>query len=512
MNGAECLVGTLINHGVDHVFTNPGTSELGLVAEIATTDQIRAVPVLFEGIAAGAADGYFRMTGRPAATMLHVGPGLANAWSALHNAAKAGSGIVNIVGQLSAAHLQFDSPLKSDLVALASSVSDVVRYPISAGRVGYDAQAIVNAAWLGKVATLLMANDVGWSGGANLVASPPSETRTGRLVLDPTAVRALMQGPRTLLLIGGKALDTDAQIEAAAISAATGCGLMIEWANARCERGGGLPSLERIPYQVDEAVRVLAAYDMIVLCGAAEPIAFFNYRNSTSRLAAPGTSVIDLQVGGGNLLAALRAARGELALQRPRPRRRYVSPDVVADTAPKSRDRLSELIATALPDGAIIVNESITSVTGLFAAAGSAVRHTWLDNRGGSIGFALPVSIGAAIAAPDRRVVALCGDGSTMYSVQSLWTIAREKLDITVLVFANRAYSILISELSRATGKPPTERAGAVLKLDNPAIDWRGLASSFGIASSLASSANDLQIALSSSFSTPGPHLIEIPT
>lgn len=339
MNGAECLVGTLINHGVDHIFTNPGTSEIGLVAEIAKTDQIRAVPVLFEGIAAGAADGYFRMTGRPAATMLHVGPGLANAWSALHNAAKAGSGIVNVVGQLSEAHLHYESPLKSDLVTLASSVSDAVRYPISAGRVGLDAHAVVDAARRGKVATLLMANDVGWSDGASLVSSPPLRNVAGRVVLDPTAVHALKQGPRTLLLLGGKALDVDAQIEAAAIAAATGCGLMTEWANARCDRGNGLPSLNRIPYHVDEAVRVLAAYDMIVLCGATEPIAFFNYRNSTSRLVATGTGVLDLQVGRGDLLEALREARGELALQRPRPRSPYISPEVVAHAAPKSRDR-----------------------------------------------------------------------------------------------------------------------------------------------------------------------------
>lgn len=510
MNGAECLVGTLINHGIDHLFTNPGTSEVGLVAEIAKTDQIRAVPVLFEGIAAGAADGYFRMTGRPAATMLHVGPGLANAWSALHNAAKAGSGIVNVVGQLSEAHLHYESPLKSDLVALASSVSDVVRYPISAGRVGHDARAVADAAWRGKVATLIMANDVGWSGGANLLTSPSPEVLTGCVILDPTAMRALKQGPRTLLLIGGKALDTEGQMEAAAIAAATGCGLMIEWANARCEQAGGLLALERIPYHVDEAVRVLAAYETIVLCGATEPIAFFNYRDSPSRLAASGAKVLDLQAGRGDLLAALRAARVEVASERQcRP---SASRRVVADAAPTSQDPISERIAATLPEGAIIVNESITSVSGLFAASGAAARHTWLENRGGSIGFALPVSIGAAIAAPDRRVLALCGDGSTMYSVQSLWTIAREKLDITVLVFANKAYSILISELSRATGKPPTERAGALLRLDNPAIDWQGIASSVGIASSLAISANDLETALSSSFSTPGPHLIEIPT
>lgn len=510
MNGAECLVGTLINYGVDHVFTNPGTSEIGLVAEIAQTDQIRAVPVLFEGIAAGAADGYFRMTGRPAATMLHVGPGLANAWSGLHNAAKAGSAIVNVVGQLSEAHLQHDSPLKSDLVALASSVSHVVRYPMSAGQVGQDAQAAADAARRGKVATLLMANDVGWSDGANLVTSPRPQDVLERVVLDPAAVRALKQGPRTLLLIGGKAVDADAQIEASAIATVTGCGLMIEWANARCERGGGLPSLERIPYHVDEAVRVLAAYDTIILCGATEPIAFFNYRNAPSQLAATGARVVDLQAGKGDLLTALRAARGEVASEPPRPSRTSASHGVVADAPPRFRDPISDLIAAALPDGAIVVNESITSAGGLFDASGVAPRHTWLENRGGSIGFALPVSIGAAIAAPARRVIALCGDGSSMYSIQALWTIAREHLDITVLVFANNEYKILIDELTRAPHQHSGDRALSLLRLDDPSIGWVSLSKSLGVPATRVESSEQLKPALVSALGSRGPSLIEV--
>jgi len=508
MNGSECLVGTLINHGVDLLFTNPGTSEVGLLAEIGSSEQIRAVPVLFEGIAAGAADGYFRMTGRPAATMLHVGPGLANAWSALHNAAKARSGVVNIVGQLSEAHLELESPLKSDILALATSVSDVVRYPLSTARVGIDAKAAADAAKRGKVATLVMANDVGWCDGAELATPPEAQDADTHGALDPAAMTALKQGPRTLLLLGGLALDVGAQRDAAAIASATGCSVMIEWASARCERGGDLPSWARIPYPVDEAVRALVAYDTIVLCGATEPIAFFNYCNSPSRLAAPSTRVIDLHPEGADERPALSAARRALASDPARP----CHPPAARYTygAPKSPDPVSAAIAAALPQDAIIVNEAITSASDLFAASAAAPRHTWLDNLGGSIGFALPVSIGAAIGAPDRRVITLCGDGSTMYSPQGLWTIAREELDITVLVFANQAYKILVSELVRTSDTNLDDQAVSLLQLNNPEIRWTELAHSLGVASTRVSSCDQLKSALMSAFGTKGPRLIEV--
>lgn len=508
MNGSECLVGTLINHGVDLLFTNPGTSEVGLLAEIGTSEQIRAVPVLFEGIAAGAADGYFRMTGCPAATMLHVGPGLANAWSALHNAAKARSGVVNIVGQLSEAHLEYESPLKSDLLALATSVSDVVRYPLSSARVGIDAHAAADAAKRGKVATLVMANDVGWSDGAELATPPGAQNTDAHGALDPAAMTALKQGPRTLFLLGGLALDVGAQRDAAAIASATGCSVMIEWANARCERGGDLPSWARIPYPVDEAVRTLAAYDTIVLCGAAEPIAFFNYRNSPSRLAAPSARVIDLHAEGADVRLALGAARRALASDPARPCHPPASRYTYG--APKSPDPVSAAIAAALPEDAIIVNEAITSASDLFAASAAAPRHTWLDNLGGSIGFALPAAIGAAIGAPGRRVIALCGDGSTMYSLQGLWTMARENLDITVLVFANRAYKILINELVQASDAHLNDRTFSLLQLDNPAIGWAKLSGSLGVDATRVHSFDQLKAALTLALDTQGPRLIEV--
>lgn len=508
MNGSECLVGTLINHGVDLIFTNPGTSEVGLLAEIGTSEQIRAVPVLFEGIAGGAADGYFRMTGRPAATMLHVGPGLANAWSALHNAAKARSGVVNIVGQLSEAHLEYESPLKSDLLALATSVSDVVRYPLSPARVGIDAHATAGAAKEGKVATLVMANDVGWSDGAELVRLPDAKDVDAHGAPDPAAITALKRGPRTLLLLGGLALDVGAQQDAAAIASATGCNVMIEWASARCERGRDLPSWARIPYSVDEAVRALAAYDTIVLCGATEPMAFFNYSNSPSRLAAPSARVIDLFAEGAAVHPALTAARRALAPDPAQPCHPTASRHTYG--APKSPDSVSAAIAAALPKDAIVVNETITSASDLFAASAAAPRHTWLDNLGGSIGFALPASIGAAIGAPNRRVVALCGDGSTMYSVQGLWTMARENLDVTVLVFANRAYKILVSELVRSSDAHLNERAFSLLQLDNPSIGWAELSASLGVASERVHSIDQLSAALALAMGTEGPRLIEL--
>lgn len=513
MIGSECLVKALEAQEIRLVFTNPGTSEVGFIAEIAKTNKTRAVPVLFEGIAAGAADGFYRMTGRPAATLLHVGPGLANAWSALHNAAKAGSGVVNIVGQLSQAHLAHESPLQSDLVALASSVSSLVRYPTSAGQVGGDVHAVSDAAQQGKVTTLVIANDVGWSEGAEFVAPPATVDVPGTLTLDPAAMTALAEGTKTLLLLGGGALRTEALQDAAAIAAATGCHVMLEWANARCDRGVGVPAFARIPYQLDDAIRILAAYDAIVLCGAAEPIAFFNYRDTPSRLSAAQARLLSLQANRGDPAAALRDERVELASKAYRSLcRAPKASETGTDPTPVKRDSISDLIAAKMPEGAIVVNESITSAGGLFAASATAARHTWLENRGGSIGFALPVSIGAAIASPASRVVALCGDGSTMYSVQALWTIAREKLDVTVVIFANKAYGILIAEMERATGKPADCRSNALLQLDDPAIDWVSMARSLGVESMHANSLEDFETALSTAFGVPGPNLIEVAT
>ncbi len=511
MNGSECLIKTLAAQGIDTLFTNPGTSEIGLIAEIAKLGNIRAVPVLYEGVAAGAADGYFRMTGRPAATILHVGPGLANAWSALHNAAKAGSGVINIVGQLSCAHLEHESPLKSDLTGLAATVSRLVRTPATPEDVAADVLAVAQAAKAGEIATLLMANDIGWLEGASLTKTTAAETAGCPTNLDPDAVQAIWEDHRTVLLLGGKALQAEALESAATIAAEMSCAVMIEWANARCERGGGLPRFSRIPYGTDDAFKALASYDTIVLCGASDPVTFFNHRDKPSRLTRRGARIINLETGGCDPAAALQLLV-ENVISRTRQRRSRAPAKLLTITAPviKSSDLLTELLADVLPEGAIFVNESITSAPGLFEATGDAPRHTFLDNRGGSIGFALPVSIGAAIAAPDRKVVALCGDGSAMYSAQALWTIAREKLNVTVLVFANRAYRILLKEIHRATGEVPTMQTTALLRIDDPAICWVSLAKSLEIASSVATKIDALRATLVSVFAQPGPHLVEI--
>jgi acetolactate synthase-1/2/3 large subunit len=450
------------------------------------------------------------MAGRPAATMLHVGPGLANAWSALHNAAKAGSGILNIVGQLSEAHLEYESPLKSDILGLASSVSAVVCQPLSSRELGVDARTAAAAARQGKVATLLMANDIGWSASAEpLNANRIDQDRQSpRPNLD--AIRALQKGAGTLLLLGGGALDFESQQHAAEIAAATGCSLMLEWASAKCERGGGLPPLIRIPYHVNDAIRILTPFDTIVLCGAREPIAFFNYRDMPSRLARNGTTILELQTVAADYPATLREVKQTVTTGSNSPDRSRTVPVSVAGTKPGAADTIGKLIAAALPEGAIVVNEAITSVGDLFTASAAASRHAWLDNLGGSIGFALPVSIGAAIAEPSRRVVALCGDGSTMYSVQALWTIARENLNVTMLIFANNAYQVLINELARSEEAPLIEKIKPLLRLDNPLISWTDLSRSLGIKATHAKNTDQFRSSIFSAMHSRGPNLIEI--
>lgn len=511
MNGSECLINTLAVHGITTLFTNPGTSEVGLIAEIAKLRNIRAIPVLFEGVAAGAADGYFRMTGQPAATMLHVGPGLANAWSALHNASKAGSGVVNIVGQLSNTHLEHESPLKSDLAGMAATISKLVRVPATPEAVASDVHAVAHAASRGEIATLLMANDVGWADGAMMTEMPGAGSPSPSVLLDTVAVDAIAAGGRTLLLLGGKALGIDTQKDAADIARQTGCAVMVEWANSRCERGGGLPEFSRIPYSAKDAVAALASFDTIILCGATDPVSFFNQRNKPSRLARGDACIVDLQATGNDPETAIRHLKNRIVSMPQRTvRQNTMSTPEYSSITKTPRDPLTEILADLVPEGAIVVNESITSASGLFEAMANAPRHTFLENRGGSIGFALPVSIGAAIAAPDRKVVALCGDGSAMYSAQALWTIAREKLDVTVLVFANRAYRILLEEMQRATGNEPIAPAAALLRIDDPALCWVSMAKSLGIKSSVATKLDTLRATLVSVFAQPGPHMVEV--
>lgn len=512
INGAESLVHTLLANGVDVCFTNPGTSEMHFVAALDHIAGMRSVLVLHENVATGAADGYYRMAGTPASTLLHLGPGLANGLSNLHNAKKGGSGVVNIVGEHASTHIALDAPLTSDIEGIARPVSHWVKTSTTADAVGRDAASAVQASRVppGQIATLMLPSDAAWNEGgvAQGAVEVPRPAPFDETQLQ-TASQAL-DGPETLLLLGGGALS-EANLEAVyRIAAKTGCKLLSEWSNARLERGAGRVYIGRVPYPIDIALEVLKPFKRIVLIGARAPIGFFAYPDKPAVLTREGAEIITLADAGADLSAALSALCDTVQAVTTPPA--YV---VQANLPPKPNgpidlDNLAAVIARAIPENAIVVDESVTTGRAFSPATKGARKHTWLNNCGGSIGYAMPAAIGAAIACPDRQVMCLTGDGSAMYTVQALWTMAREELDITVLIFANQSYKILRGELTNVGVQNAGPRAIDMLTLDRPTLDWVQMARSMGVDAHQVSTCEVLEDAIEEGLNKSGPSLIEI--
>ena len=515
MNGAEKLVHTLIDNHVDLCFTNPGTSEMHFVAALDKIEGMRCVLGLHETVVTGAADGYYRMADRPAATLLHLGPGLANGLANLHNAKKARSGIVNIVGDHAVDHLALDAPLTSDIHAVAGPMSHWVRTSPSVDAIAADgAEAIRQAnARPGRIATLVLPANVAWSevphdqGPAQKTLAQPSKPPSQDF---DQIVKALRDEPEsTLLLLGDRALRTACTNLAGQIVAATHCAVRAEFYTARLERGAGRVLVPRLPYAVDPGLAALAKFKRIILVGAKAPVAFFAYPDKPGRLSQPGCEFLTLSTPEDLPEEALRALCEALGANRLVPAN-VVEHDVQSPfSGALTPEGIGRTLAATLPAHAIVVEEAMTTGRGFDALTARAAPHDWLTSCGGAIGFALPAAVGAAMAAPDRRVLALEGDGSGMYTLQSLWTMARENLNITVVIFVNRAYSILRGELAAVGAGTPGVRAQDMLSLDWPALDWSCLAKGMGVNATQVGNLEALAKALGRSYDTPGPTLIE---
>ncbi|HEY4419670.1 MAG TPA: acetolactate synthase large subunit [Pseudonocardia sp.] len=514
MNGARALIRSLVASGVDVCFANPGTSEMHFVAALDAVPQMRAVLTLFEGVATGAADGYARMAGRPAATLLHLGPGLGNGLANLHNARKAGAPVVTIVGDHAIAHMKFDAPLQSDIGPVAGSVSGWLRHSTSTADVGSDAAAAVAAAREGQVATLVLPADVSWAPDGGSVAEPLRPTPLQPADPDAlrSAARALRSGEPCVLLVGGDATRADGLAAADRIAAATGAKVLAETFPTRMERGAGVVPVERVAYPVDVALRQLAGTRHLVLAGARSPVAFFAYPDKPSELAPADCEVHPLVRGREGLATAALEELADL-----------LAPGTTARTAQLERPALpsgaltvqtaAAVVGALLPEGAVVVDEAVTSGTGLPAATATAPRHDWLTAVGGSIGWGLPAATGAAVACPDRPVWCLQADGSAMYTISALWTHAREALDIITVVYNNSAYAILRMELQHvgAAGLVENggERARALFDLGRPDLDFVALAQGMGVPAVRVRTAEEMSEALRRASAEPGPHLVE---
>jgi acetolactate synthase I/II/III large subunit len=513
VNGAEALIRTLVGAGVRTCFTNPGTSEMHFVAALDTVPELRAVLALFEGVATGAADGHARMSGVPSSTLLHLGPGLGNGLANLHNARRAKVPIVNIVGEHATYHTRYDAQLQSDIEAVASNVSAWVRTSQSTQELPRDAvEAVVAAVGPpGQVATLILPADVSWGDGAEPaqapVTSPPPVASAD--VLEEIA-RAVRSDERSALLLGGRALREAPLTAAGRIAAETGTELLCETFPTRLERGAGLPAVERLAYIPELASVQLKGLKHLILVDAKAPVSFFAYPGKKGDLVPDGCGVHELATPASDVPGSLDALVDVLGAQALKPTLHGPSrPE--RPTGELTAEKACQAIGAILPERAIISDEAVTSGQTLAAMTAGAPRHDLLTLTGGAIGQGLPVAVGAAIACPDRPVLALEGEGSAMYTIQSLWTMAREQLDVTVVIFNNRSYAILNMELERVGARAGGARAKAQLDLADPDLGFVQIASGFGVPAVRPDTAEQFATELERAIAEPGPHLIEAP-
>ena len=517
MNGAQSLIRTLVDHGVDTCFMNPGTSEMHFVAALDDVTAMRGVLALFEGVATGAADGYARIAGHPAAVLLHLGPGLGNGLANLHNARRAHSPVVAIVGDHATSHRRYDAQLQYDIETVARNVSPgFVRTTARTPELGSDARDALVAAFgpPGSVATLILPADVSWSDGgvpAPVVDGSGNRAATGeppdQEVLEAAAA-ALRSGERAALFIGGRVCSGPMLDDVADLAATTGAELLCETFPARLARGAGRPPVERLGYLAEFASMRLDGIRHLVLLDAKAPVSFFAYPGRPSDLVPEGCTVHPV-AGPGTDIASAVGALGDLVGATSGTAHRQDREVPGLPTGPLTAQSVCQALGALLPEGTIVSDEGNTA--GLFApgATAGSPPHDWLTLTGGAIGQGLPVAVGAAVAAPDRRVVALEADGSALYTIQAWWTMAREGLDVTTVILNNHSYAVLNMELDRVGAEAPGPRARDMLDLGRPDLDFVRLARGMGLHAARAETAEEFADELASALATPGPSVVE---
>jgi acetolactate synthase-1/2/3 large subunit len=509
MTGAEAIIGSLADCGVAACFANPGTSEMHLVTALDREPRIKSVLCLFEGVATGAADGYARMSGVPALTLLHLGPGYLNGGANIHNGRRAYVPMINLIGDHAVTHRQYDEPLASDIAGLAGPNS---RWLKSVDRVE-DAGSLAVEAFEqsfgpppGPV-SLIMPADVAWTGGAKRAEGGK---RAGLKIasddLIEEAGRAVTKAKRPAMLVNGTALHAGGA-ETLRRMEAQGVKVITDTFMARHVRGGGLHDVARLPYFAEMAVEALAGIDLLLLAGTKPPVAFFAYPNTPGAFTPKGARTLSL--GGPETDSMDAVSRLADWLDAP------VAPRASNWTrsAPGTGDKFNPhtigmSLAHYLPEGALISDDGVTSGLPIYMALSAGARHEWLGHTGGAIGQGMPVAVGAAVARRDVKTVCLAGDGAGMYTVQSLWTMARENLDVLTIVFVNNAYRILKIELARTGAGNPGPAADSMLSLGNPDIDWVKLSESMGVGAEAVSTCAQFNDALQRAVATRGPRLI----
>lgn len=512
MTGAQAVMSSLADCGVDVCFANPGTSEMHLVTALDSEPRIRPVLCLFEGVATGAADGYARITGKPALTLLHLGPGYLNGGANIHNARRANSPMINLIGDHATSHADLDAPLASDIEGLAgpnsiwmetvASLEDAAGKAVEAFQASYGPSP-------GPV-SLIMPADIAWSVGANAAeALQPRALACAPENKITEAASALSKAKSAALLVSGSALVGDG-LEACARLAAAGVKVFTDTFVPRQSRGAGVYAPAKLPYFAEAALEALSGIELLVVAGTKPPVAFFAYPDTPGELTPEGVAKLEMggpEIDSADALRRLADALGASQVA--------AAPAPVAKTVDTAGQKfnpatIGAVIAACLPAESIVSDDGVTASLPVFLQTAGAERHEWLSLMGGAIGQGMPVAVGAAIAAPDRKVVCLTGDGAGMYTNQSLWTMARENLDVVTIVFVNHAYRILNIELNRTGAGEAGDAAKGLLNLGRPEIDWAGMSRAMGVPASEASNLEEFDKAFRAAVSGNGPHLIAV--
>lgn len=514
MNGAEALMRTAMNAGIEVCFVNAGTTELPLVATLENVSGIHPVLALFEGVCTGGADGYGRLQEKPALTILHLGPGFANGIANLHNARRARTPLINIIGQHSSWHIAADAPLTMNVESLAKTVSAWTRINTSAENLSADFAEAYTVSLSGKIATLIVPNDHLWAHVKGTIHLPEPHT------FDPidvssieTAANLLWEGKKAALMLGGKALRGQGLLNAGYIQSITGCDLFTETFPGYVERGAGLPDVARIPYFPEPALAFLYQYETVILVDVQEPVTFFGYPGIDSYLLRKDQTKFSLCSERQNVIEILECLGDYVKTTLHRKRSRHTRPKPVKPRLPRGKltaEKACRVLAALQPEGSIIIDEGITSAIPYYPLTYNSPPHCVLTIAGGSIGYGMPCAVGAALAYPDRPIINFQADGSAMYTVQALWTEARENLNVKTLICSNRGYNILRVELERAGITNPGPKALSLADIDNPRLDWVSISSGLGVPAHSVNTVEDLKKQLERILTESGPSLIEM--
>ena len=514
MNGAQALLNTAVEAGIEVCFANAGTTEMSIVTAFDSTPRIKPILGLFEGVCTGAADGYGRIKEKPALTLMHLGPGTANGVANLHNARRARSPLFMVIGEHASWHIKADPLLNMDIAGLCSTFSGWQRTSASVASIPADTADGIAACRYGLVASLIVPSDYLWTEYQGVPATIPSFS------LDPinqgqveAAAEVLRSGKKTALIMNGRALLGRGLAAVARIRAKTGCDLFSVTFPSRIERGAGLVPVTRIPYFPDHARALLAPYEAALFAGTDEPATFFGYEGQPSYFMGPEVKRLRLDGDRQNTESALEALADMLGAPSSGASLEKVSAPYRRPKLPTGKltpEKVCLAIAALQPENAIVIDEGLTSTTAYSALDATVAPHSLLYLTGGAIGQGMPVATGAAVACPERPVINIQADGSGMYTLQSLWTQAREGLNVKTLLCANRSYNIIRLELDRAGYTEPGTSSLSLIDLGNPNLDWVSLAKGMGVPGVSVETSEDLVRELKIALAEPGPRLIEM--